>query len=103
MEDIQALPKVKSFCTPNNLKHANAQCNYLYVRNNLSVLMDFEIGVFFPQSYRNFFGHVSFSRENKNILGKLKYLLTASQSSVYSFSQNVLRSGNILLIFTVGK
>lgn len=56
--------------------------------------------LFWLWSYRSFFVY-SFSRKIK-ILYKLWYLLTAPQSSVCLFSQNIFRSGNVLFTFIDG-
>lgn len=57
--------------------------------------------LFWLWSYRSFFVY-SFSRKIK-ILYKLWYLLTAPQSSVCLFSQNIFRSGNVLFTFIDGR
>lgn len=80
-------PKLKSIYTPNNLKCTNVQCEYLHVRSNSiscpGEVWDWHVH-FVSKITEVLFAYANFSRE-KNLLGKLEYLLTTSQSSLYLF------------------
>lgn len=67
--------------------------------------MEFEIGVFFffVSEVTEGFLLILASQRKKKILGELEYLLSASQSLIYSFAQNIFKNGKLLLTFTDGK